>query len=77
MYWHGLGWSFVPFLFMAFFWVAVIVVAIVLIVKLAGGGSSKHASRQGDAAEDVLRQRYARGEISKEQFDQMLSDLRK
>lgn len=27
-------------------------------------------------AEEILRQRYARGEISKEQFDQMLRDLR-
>jgi len=27
-------------------------------------------------AEEIVRQRYARGEITKEQFDQMLSDLR-
>lgn len=27
-------------------------------------------------AEEVLRQRYARGEVSKEQYDQMLRDLR-
>jgi uncharacterized membrane protein len=27
-------------------------------------------------AEEILRQRYARGEITKEQFDQMLRDLR-
>jgi uncharacterized membrane protein len=30
----------------------------------------------GDNAEEILRQRYARSEISKEQFDQMLRDLR-
>lgn len=27
-------------------------------------------------AEEIIRQRYARGEITKEQFDQMLRDLR-
>ena len=27
-------------------------------------------------AEEILRQRYARGEVTKEQFDQMLRDLR-
>jgi len=30
----------------------------------------------GDAAE-ILRQRYARGEITKEQFDQMMRDIEK
>ena len=37
--------------------------------RMSGGGSSM------DAVE-ILRQRYARGEITKEQFDQMLRDLR-
>ena len=31
---------------------------------------------QSDQAEEILRQRYARGEVSKEQFEQMLRDLR-
>jgi uncharacterized membrane protein len=26
-------------------------------------------------AEEILRQRYARGEVTKEQYDQMLRDL--
>ncbi len=29
----------------------------------------------GGGAEEILRQRYARGEITKEQFDQMMRDL--
>lgn len=29
------------------------------------------------SAEQILRERYARGDISKEQFQQMMSDLRK
>lgn len=31
--------------------------------------------RHHDEAEDILRQRYARGEITKDQFDQMTRDL--
>jgi putative membrane protein len=31
--------------------------------------------RHRDEAEDILRQRYARGEITKDQFDQMTRDL--
>jgi putative membrane protein len=32
--------------------------------------------RRGNEAIRILRERYARGEITKEQFDQMLRDLR-
>jgi putative membrane protein len=32
---------------------------------------------QGDGAKNILQERYARGEITKEQFDQMMQDLQK
>lgn len=31
----------------------------------------------GDSAQDILRQRYAKGEITKEQYEQMMRDLSK
>jgi putative membrane protein len=79
MYWHGMGFGAMPIFIMGFFWLAVIVVAVVLIVKLAGGGvgTYKHGEQQSHVAEDLLKQRYARGEITKEQYDSMLSDLRR
>ncbi len=58
-------------LFMALFWVALIV-GIVLVVKwLMGQGG---ASRE-DSALDILKKRYARGEINKQEFEERKRDL--
>ncbi len=58
-------------LFMALFWVALIV-GIVLVVKwLMGQGG---ASRE-DSALDILKKRYARGEINKQEFEECKRDL--
>ncbi len=32
---------------------------------------------RGETPEEILRQRYARGDVSREQFDQMRDDLRR
>lgn len=42
-----------------------------------GGGHYRHYNSYGDRenAMEILRQRYARGEISKEQFEQMKKDI--
>jgi len=53
------------------FWGGVIVLVIWAVKKLSqrsGGGEVKGAL-------DVLKERYARGEINKEQFEQMKKDL--
>ncbi len=58
-------------LFMALFWVALIV-GVVLVVKwLMGQGG---ASRE-DSALDILKKRYARGEINKQEFEERKRDL--
>jgi putative membrane protein len=42
-----------------------------------GCGMSRMSGMGGSMdAEEILRQRYARGEVTKEQYDQMLRDLR-
>ncbi|MDP6451718.1 MAG: SHOCT domain-containing protein [SAR202 cluster bacterium] len=38
-------------------------------------GSHDSANSESETASDILRTRYARGEITKEQFDQMSQDL--
>ena len=40
-----------------------------------GGGYSRRGYWHGDESYYILRARYARGEITKEQYDQMMRDL--
>ncbi len=70
------GWWFFPFGFVFF------LLFIIFIFRLAfwgwGGGWRGRYYRYGYGdgdAKEILRQRYARGEITKEQFDQMMRDL--
>ncbi|NCQ06224.1 MAG: SHOCT domain-containing protein [Candidatus Moranbacteria bacterium] len=70
------------FFFMILFW-GLIIWAIVAGVRMMSygyhgghhGGGSCCGGAQGDEAEKVLRARYAKGEITKEQFEQMKKDL--
>jgi putative membrane protein len=66
----GFGW-----IFMVLWW-ALIVVGIVVLVKwmLAGSGSGVR-SDGGNKALDILRERYARGEIDEQEFQKKKRDL--
>lgn len=57
---------------MLVFWVVVIVGIVLGIRWLASQGKEP---RSTDAALDILRQRYARGDISKEEFEAKKRDL--
>ncbi len=72
MWMHGFGgFGGVWMLFGFVFWVALVV----WLVRTAGRGAS--ASAPGGDALAVLKLRYARGEITKEQFEQMRKDIEK
>ena len=73
----GIGMGLGGGLVMVLFWVALIVGAVWLARSLFPNSQHTHASstRLEASAEDILKQRYARGEISKEQYDQMHRDL--
>jgi putative membrane protein len=64
------------FFFMLLFW-GLIVWAIIAGVRMMSGGHNHSCcdDSKGDDAEKLLRARYAKGEITKEQFDQMKKDL--
>jgi len=65
---HGFGW-----IFMILFWGVVIY----LIVRGTSYWSRKGAGGTSEkSAEEILKERYAKGEISKEEFEQMKNDLR-
>lgn len=58
--------------------VVVIVVLVVCLYFLFGRGGSRPswpAEREAETAMEILKKRYARGEISKDEFEQMKKDL--
>jgi len=66
------AWGIVMMLMMLVFW-GVVIVGIVLVVRwLVNQGKD---ARSTDPALDILRQRYARGDISKDEFEAKKRDL--
>lgn len=57
----GIGW-----IFMLAFWILIIAGVVYLIRALAGG----ERRTTGETALDILKKRYAKGEISKEEFEE-------
>ena len=64
---HGFGW-----IFMAFFWIAVIVFLVYLLRMVLGGRDAKTKRK---SALDLLNERYAKGEIDKQTYDQRKLDI--
>jgi putative membrane protein len=66
-------------------WILIIILIVVLIYALAGrgmqrphdfpGGSYKGERQDPETPLDILKKRYARGDISREEFEQMKKDL--
>jgi putative membrane protein len=70
------GWGILMMLMMLLFWVAVLVVIIVGIRWLVTSGRRQApVERSPESALDILKKRYARGEISKQEFDDMRQHL--
>ena len=77
--WHhdGMGWWMVfGGVWSIIFWVVIVGLVIWGVKKLVerDRGGSAEATRKRDAL-DIAKERYARGEINKEQFDQIKKDL--
>lgn len=75
MWWHMYNWwgGWLSIILGLVFWAAV-VVAIVFLVRWAATQRPQPGPGGPDALE-ILRQRYARGEITREQYQQMKADL--
>ena len=65
------AWGFAMMLMMLLFW-GVVIAGLVLGIRWL---SSQGKEARGDSAMEILRQRYARGEINKEEFESRKRDL--
>lgn len=69
--WHW-GFGFGHGLFGIVFWIIVIALVVLVLRALVGGGAG---DRQEMSALEVLRKRYARGEIDRDEFERRRRDL--
>ena len=65
------AWGFAMMIMMFLFWVMIIVAVVLGIRWLMAQGKESRS----DAAIEILRQRYARGEINKDEFETRRKDL--
>jgi putative membrane protein len=70
----GAGWGFFGVLHMLLWWV-LIILGIVVLVRWLMAGTSRGAAKSGDRALEVLRERYARGEIDDDALETRKRDL--
>ena len=71
----GMGWF--GWIFMIIFW-GLIIVGLVFLIKWlvhGTGGRSESWNRRSSNAIEILKERYARGEIDKQEFEEKKKDL--
>ena len=70
---YGPGFFLGP-IFMVFFWVIIIALIVSMVSRMSGKGSSCCGHGGSDALE-ILKERYAKGEIDKKEFEAKKKDL--
>ena len=78
-YYHG-SWNngaFIGFHILGFL---IFVALVIIVVRFCIGGRFHHRHNarpgSGDSAIEIVKQRYAKGEISKDEYDKIVSDLK-
>ncbi len=68
----GWGWGMYGGIRMILFWILLIAIALFLLRRFSGGWEypRKGTSSAQSGALEILKQRYAKGEISKEEYDE-------
>jgi putative membrane protein len=86
-HYHEFNWAWMigMGLFMILFWGGLIVFGAWVFRAVAGGNAPRNASRPGDETQsrpsgeralEILKERYARGEITREEYEKIRDDLR-
>jgi putative membrane protein len=70
----GMGWF--GGIIMVIFWIAVIV-GIILLIRwlIISTRTASHGTNSGESALEILKKRYARGEIDKQEFEEKKKDV--
>ena len=71
----GWGWSWFGMIHMVLWWLLIVLGIVVLAKWLFGGGGSSSRAASEDRALAILRERFARGEIDKAEFEARKHDL--
>ena len=66
------GWG----IFMMFFWLVFLVVVAVVVIRLLRGHNHNIDHNHRADPLDIAKERYAKGDITKEQFEQLKKDLK-
>lgn len=69
------GFGLTGFFLMLLFWVILILLAAWLIKALFSMGRNDTTQKDKPNAKEILDQRYARGDITREQYEKMKSDM--
>lgn len=65
------------FIFMIFFWGLIIWGFIAFVRWVAGqNGNTQMKSGEGKSAVEILKERYAKGEVDKNEYDEKMKDLK-
>jgi putative membrane protein len=78
MMWNNWGfgpWMIIGMILMVVFWGGVIALIVWAITKVVRGQNSGAGVGSARSALDIAKERYARGEITKEQYEQLKKDL--
>jgi putative membrane protein len=76
MWGYGSGWGVWMFLITVVFVVAIVVAVVFLVRGLTAAGQTQRSpTAEASSPKDILRRRYAAGEIDREEFQQRLRDL--
>lgn len=64
---------------MGLWWILILVglVALVIWAVRSAGGAGERSSSGGGSAEEILRERFARGEIDEEEYRKLRDELRR